>query len=113
MTDEFSFILAPSKIHGIGVFATQSIKKGIKLRLFPNSDKVRLFKKIGRHKDFLDRYCVESKEGYHGPADFGRMSIGWYLNHSKHPNAAHKNYHYISVKDIKQGDEITIDYETL
>lgn len=41
------------------------------------------------------------------------MDIGWHLNHSKNPNAGHKNYDYYALKDIQKGEEIVIDYETL
>ena len=47
------------------------------------------------------------------PNDFSHMSIGWYLNHSSNPNAEHKNYVYYSIRDIKAGEEILIDYNTL
>ena len=41
------------------------------------------------------------------------MSVIRYLNHSKTPNAYHKNYNYYALRDIKAGEEITIDYNTL
>ena len=47
------------------------------------------------------------------PKDFGCMEIGWYLNHSKTPNAYHRNYEYYALRDIKTGEEITVDYNTL
>ena len=47
------------------------------------------------------------------PIDFGKMEIGWYLNHSYFPNTFHKEYHFYALKDIKAGEEITIDYNDL
>ena len=41
------------------------------------------------------------------------MEIGWHLNHSRTPNAKHRGYRYYALRDIKQGKEITIDYDTL
>ncbi len=49
----------------------------------------------------------------HCPGDFGRMELGWYLNHSRQPNVFHKNYHYYTSRDIKKGEELTIDYNSL
>ncbi len=117
-TTEFSFVLAPSQIHGIGVFATHSIKKGAKLRLF--SDETPRY--ISRNsedfkspliKKFCEWYCVEDEGGFFCSLDFGQMAVGWYLNHSKTPNAHHIEYIYYALKDINEGDEILIDYDTL
>jgi len=41
------------------------------------------------------------------------MEFGWFLNHSKKPNAYHKNYEYYALNNIKAGEEITVDYNTL
>jgi SET domain-containing protein len=41
------------------------------------------------------------------------MSIGWYLNHSDQPNAAHRRYVYFALKAIRKGEEVTMDYRTL
>ncbi len=116
-TDEFLFILKPSPIEGVGVFTATKIKKGPQLRLFQNSEKIRFIAYTSatakQHGKLLKRYCVESTKGYFCPDDFGRMSIGWYLNHSKRPNAFHKNYTYYTKRDIEKDKEITIDYSTL
>ena len=47
------------------------------------------------------------------PKDFGCMSVGWYINHSKTPNAYHHDYDYYALSDIKEGEEITVDYNIL
>jgi SET domain-containing protein len=42
------------------------------------------------------------------------MEIGWYLNHSDDPNVYHdEQYFYYSLKDIKAGEELFIDYSSL
>lgn len=113
-TTEFSFVLKPSSIQGIGVFAVHPIKKGTKLRLFIRGDKVRCLKLNSKNRPFLKTYCIPLSESrYIAPADFGRMSIGWYLNHSDSPNAFHKKYTYYAQRKIESGEEITINYETL
>jgi SET domain-containing protein len=119
MTDQFSFVLRPSSIGGIGVFTTHKIKKGTILKLFNTREKTvtrrssdkNLSPKY-RHK-FLDFYCVYDNEtkDYNCPRNFGRMSVGWHLNHSNHPNTIEgKNDTYIARNDIAAGTEITIDY---
>jgi SET domain-containing protein len=113
-TTELSFVLKPSAIQGIGVFAVHPIKKGTKLRLFVRGEKVRRLKLNEKNRLFVKTYCIPLGERrYTAAADFGRMSIGWYLNHSDSPNAFHKNYTYYAERKIESGEEITIDYETL
>ncbi|MFW0837647.1 MAG: SET domain-containing protein-lysine N-methyltransferase [Candidatus Komeilibacteria bacterium] len=42
------------------------------------------------------------------------MHLGWYLNHSKTPTAyPDDDYKWYTVRDIKAGEEITIDYNLL
>ena len=114
-TNEFSFILKPSK-HGIGVFATHNIVKGTYLRLFgcekENEHKIRMLKSNEVQKDFQG-YCLSRGKKLICPDDFGKMAVGWYLNHSKKFNAEHKDFHWYAAKDIKSGEEILIDYNTL
>jgi len=42
------------------------------------------------------------------------MEIGWHMNHSATPNA-HRNteYDFFALRDIRGGEEITIDYRAL
>ena len=47
------------------------------------------------------------------PRDFACMELGWYLNHSKNPNAYHNDYEFYALTDIKVGQEILIDYNSL
>ena len=113
-TNEFFFILKPSE-HGIGVFAVHDIKVGTYLRLFKQNDDplvaiLRLKKAVPK---IFTQYCLDRGDDLMCPSDFGHMEIGWYLNHSKMPNAYHKNYNYYSSSNIKTGDEITIDYNSL
>lgn len=114
-TTEFSFILKPSE-HGIGVFAVHDIKKDTKLRLFGDDknfdDGFRILPKNEIPKKFLD-YCIEFEDKVYAPNDFGKMEIGWYLNHSKDFNAYHKDYIWYSSRDIKAGEEILVDYNSL
>lgn len=113
-TDEFSFILKPSK-YGIGVFAAHDIAKETYLRLFgttENNENYRILRGKNISEDFKD-YCMNRGNDFICPKDFGNMPVGWYLNHSKTPNAFHKDYDYYALRDIKKGEEILIDYNSL
>ena len=116
ITNEFSFILKPAQ-HGVGVFAVHDIAKGTFLRLFgkdepTNKHPIRnLVKKD--IPEYFQGYCIERGETMICPEDFGSMPVGWYLNHSNTPNAAHQDYNYYATQDIAEREEITIDYNTL
>lgn len=114
-TSEFSFILKPSK-YGVGVFAAHDISKGVHLRLFGDEDKmgdVSVLRKKTDIPEFFREYCVDRGDEMRCPADFGCMEMGWFLNHSKDPNAYHKNYEFYAMRDIFEGEEITINYNSL
>ncbi len=118
-TDEFSFILKPSS-HGVGVFATHNIKQGTYLRLFSKQDEGvnpdRELPKEDVPASFRG-YCVDRGDTVICPRDFGEMPIGWYLNHSRTPNARHSNlkedYLWYASRDILAGEEILVDYNSL
>lgn len=105
-TDEFSFALRPSPLDGIGVFAVHGIKQDAVLRLFTADDTRDLFIEIPAT---FQKHVVADNPTM-CPADFGRMSVGWYLNHSDQPNATHSNYVYRALRDIAADEEVTIDY---
>ena len=116
-TDEFTFVLKPSGVNGVGVFATHCIAKGARLELFPNG-KIRFFSNAhieadARLKKFCQFYGVETPQGSFVPANFGCMSVGCYLNHSDTPNAHHKDFDYYASRDIAANEEILIDYRVL
>lgn len=114
-TTEFSFILKPSQ-YGVGVFAVHDIKARTYLRLF-GTETIDTDMSILRNKndvpEFFRQYCVDRGSKLMCPQDFGRMELGWYLNHSKTPNAFHNNRGCYALRDIKAGEEITIDYNNL
>ena len=106
-------ILGPSEIEGVGVFANRTFIKGASLPLFAPREQTLT---LGNVSEDMKTYCVvdeDDQDLYHCPEDFHRMSIGWYVNHSEQPNAAHKNFHYFALRDIRAGEEVTINYKTL
>ena len=115
-TTEFSFILKPAKC-GVGVFTTHNIKVKTFLRLFGGNENKNCLTLMTRDKKNVPKsfqlYCIDRGKKLICPNDFGSMDIGWYLNHSKTPNAFHRNYNYYALQNIKLGEEITINYNTL
>ncbi len=112
------FELRASKIHGVGVFAAEKIKKGILMSLFEKDDfrfiRVDQIKKIGIPEKFIRKYSIQFPDGYSSPKNFNRMSIGWYLNHSASPNVfRNANYDYFAMRNIKRNEELTINYDEL
>ena len=114
-TTEFSFMLKPAK-YGIGVFAAHDIKAEAYLRLFGSEDGVTDVSVVRNKKDvpeFFRQYCLDRGDTLRCPKDFGCMEFGWFVNHSKTPNIYHRNYDYYALHDIKAGEEIKVDYNTL
>ena len=112
---ELNLILKPSKIEGIGVFANANLKKGERLYW---DKKIRKFskEKVKKNRklfEMCERYCVETKKEYLCPLNFQHMSVIWFLNHSTKPNLSKDKTFWITNKNIKKGEELTIDYETL
>jgi hypothetical protein len=107
-------VLKPSKIKGagVGVFTIQPIKKGERVDLFSQGEKILLIKT--NKPNFLQkRFCPYDKEegGYWCPTAFNRMSIGWYINHSKKWNIEARTW--VATKHIKKGEELTTNYKVL
>ncbi len=115
-TNEFSFVLRPSS-HGIGVFALHDIAQDTHLRLFGDKEMVGV-SSVARLKktvpEAFQSYCLARGDTLICPPDFGHMPVGWYLNHSKVPNAyPDKDFKWYASRDIVAGEEILIDYNAL
>jgi len=102
--------LDKSKIHGVGVFSKENINKGIKIKeerpeFEMEFDKNKLPSIPLALAKLIDTHAYERKLGS------GILVLGLdnekYLNHSKDPSVDDDG---IALKDIKIGDEITIDY---
>jgi len=110
--------LAPSPISGVGVFAIHNIRKGTDI--FPDIDdriiwidKAKVKRLPKDIRDLYEIYCIHKGKKYGCPVSFNRINVSWYLNHSSKPNAAvDKNLHVYAVRNIKKGEELTLDYTT-
>lgn len=110
---EFSFILKPSLLSGIGVFATHDIPAGTILCGTGLTTRTMKIKDIPA--DFV-KFCIFiDDENCFVPKRFDHMEIGWFINHSNTPNIATSGIksQLCAITNIKAGDEILIDYNQL
>lgn len=109
---EFTFILKPSPLGGVGVFTTHDLPKGMQIFSGKHSPKKRLIKEV---PEVFLKYCIFlNDEECLSPERFDRMEIGWFLNHSEKPNITKTaNSYVITLRDIRAGEEILMDYNEL
>jgi len=114
-TNRFSFVLKPSEVYNIGVFATHDIAEGTHMEVFlPDFEE-----EIHDEEDIpeeLRGYCLDQKDGkVLCPKFFNRMDIGNYLNHStENKNLRYeRGKGYFATRDIKRGEELLADYTQL
>ena len=88
----YDLTVKKSKIEGLGLFATDKIKKGVKLGV--------------SHYNLM---------GYSG-LGLIRTPVGGFINHSSKPNCKIKveytRWLLFTTKTIKPGEELTLKYET-
>lgn len=113
--------LRPSK-YGIGVFAIRDIPEGTDPFVACKDIKRFIGIKPEELKDLPQRvlklvkdFCPFESGKFWFP-DYGLMQIdvSYYLNHSKNPNtvASAKGEYFIASRDIKEDEELTVDYDT-
>ena len=105
---EFSAILKPSTISGVGVFAVHEMPVGMQILPKYKAKKANI---SDIPAEFLS-YCIllNGKECLR-PEEFDHMEIGWYLNHSDNPNVEKRlDGNLYTIQVIKAGEEILINY---
>lgn len=113
MTAGGYILLAPSEIHGVGVFVQRGFNKGEIIPVWGRGDSRTVSYPQGQLLKMCKRYCVSvGNNMWCCPKEFNRMSAGWHLNHSITPNAEiNIKSQVIALRRIKKGEEITIDYK--
>ncbi|MGB6745789.1 MAG: FRG domain-containing protein [Terracidiphilus sp.] len=111
--------IRPSKLHnsGVGVFAIKRIPKNVKIFRDENEEVLWIDKnslpKTGALRKLYDDFAIIKGDSYGCPTSFNRLTPAWFLNESKKPNArCDENYYFYSLREIAQGEEITVDYST-
>lgn len=128
--------LAPSKIHGVGVFAVKNIPKGVNPFKMTANREIK-YNSIKLSKDDIDQLdknvkkivtdfitltgCTEgtsSKNYYYIPyLGMNCIDMSFYMNHSDKNNVivnskgTNPNYDsFVTARAIRQGEELTINY---
>lgn len=109
-----------SEKKGRGAFAKKSIKKDTVVDIayvvpIPNKE----YKKI--YKTILYNYCYIWEDPEHMPAfrNAITLSVSQFINHSYEPNLKYlfdyenKAIEFSAIKDIPQGEELTVNYNGL
>ncbi len=102
--------LAKSKVHGLGVFAGQSIRKGAKIwRFVYGFDRFYTRKRLAKlpkpARDYINLH------GYQWKTEILlSMDYDTFMNHSETPNTDFHNGFVIARNNIRKGEEITNDY---
>jgi SET domain-containing protein len=102
---------------GIGVFAIRRIPKGVKVFTGENEEILWTNKdtlpKRGPLRKLYDDFCIIKDQRYGSPTNFNRLTVAWFLNESKKPNiACDDNYEFTTIRSVKAGEELTVDYST-
>jgi SET domain-containing protein len=102
--------LDKSAIHGLGVFAAESIRKDTKIwRFVEGFDRAYSLKQFARlpkpARDFLKNYGYRVDGEVLFTVDNDR-----HINHSDDPNTYLKAGYTIARRNIRKGEEITNDY---
>lgn len=110
--------IGPSRIHGVGAIAVRRIQKGA--LVFRGEDERSVWvarsavKKMPAELRALyeDFGMVDGKK-LGVPTNLNRLSVGWYVNHSRTPNlAAGDDGRFRALRRIDAGEELTADYRT-
>jgi SET domain-containing protein len=124
LADNTWVMIKPSPIEGIGVFALQDIPKGCSSMFSKANEqeqwipvsKTEVEKLPAHAKALIENYCLYDDENYFVP-DYGfkKMDLVNFLNHSDRPNVISINdgEFFEAVRDIKQGEELVIDYGSI
>jgi SET domain-containing protein len=92
------FVVAPSPIHGLGVFARTHIPRGYRIGRFA----CRRARRNGPHV-----LWVHDGRRWNGYEGTGRLR---YLNHADPPNSRFEGLDLYALEAIRTGEEITIHY---
>src|SRR5436189_1569602 len=115
--------IAPSPISGVGVFAIVPIPKGTDIFANDRSDMVWVEEaELDRaglspaHRALYADFGVRRDGRLGVPRNFNLLTTGWHLNEpaeGAEPNVGvTKGLAFIALRDIAQGEELTLRYET-
>ena len=97
-----------SPIHGLGLFATQRIKRNKKIGKYEGVKyTLREFKeKYGEDT----QYCYVARRQNYVISSKDNRNFATYINESKNPNVKMERSHIVAVRDIEEGEELFFLY---
>ena len=111
--------LAKTRV-GVGVRAERTIKKGSRIDAWDSGDMIYVPLESVTDIEYLrwlNVFGIVVWKGFYAPKNPMRMSLAWYINHSERPNVtvavSPKKWIIRARRDIKSGEELTVDYGTL
>lgn len=104
--------VAPSSIHGLGVFASSFVAKGTKVWVFhPAIDRIIPVSELAGLPDHVVER-IKTHAEYLPRLDAFRLSADgdYYLNHCDNPNLENQDDELFAHRDIEAGEELLFDY---
>ena len=110
--------------HGVGVFAVKDIPAGVNPFVGPRTAQDEWIKipesevcenhEIPEAVKLMteDFFIWENGFIYFPPLGMNELGVGYYVNHSKNPNLREESKEFITLREVKVGEELTADYET-
>ena len=109
--------LGPSKIHGLGIIAIRDIPKDTTIFHFANDSIVEYsydyLLKNGVDKEtikIMKKYYAHNDKTIQLPYKINPMHYVHYINHNLKPNVYYYNGNYITRRNVKKNEELTISY---
>jgi SET domain-containing protein len=107
-----------SRVHGVGVIAIRDIPRGE--QVFRGEDervtwvsRARVRRLPPALRALYEDFGMAWGEQLGVPRTLNMLSVGWYLNHSPHPNVeADEDGRFHALRLIRAGEELTADYRT-
>jgi FRG domain len=111
--------LRPSKAKAgdVGIFAIRPIKRNAKIFTGENEEitwtSAKDIPKSGQIKKLYEDFGIGKSDRLGTPTSFNRLTPAWYMQDSKKPNVrCDDDYDFYALRNIRQGEELTVDYST-
>jgi uncharacterized protein len=106
--------VAPSRIHGLGVFAGHPLKAGVLVWVFdPVIDQVITHDQLVALPDTVRDIALSRSFVCENGQTILSRDNGVFLNHSERPNIAGESSEAFALRDIEMDEELTEDYRLL
>tara|TARA_B100000073_G_scaffold140366_1_gene115532 strand:- start:1302 stop:2012 length:711 start_codon:yes stop_codon:yes gene_type:complete len=113
--------IAPSKIEGVGLFAIKDIPKNTNFIDSNLAHGVYMSEKELLENDIpqdvidslKDYWCLNNNNDVYVPLNPNKISFSYFLNHSENPSVKKINGKWMSLRDIKKGEELLENYQDL